>query len=696
MTASAATWWRVLWFVLAFGGVMTPAWGADALTVVEQLTADPSRWSELQPNLADVPPAELDGLLEASADTTTPYGLVARRVIAHIVRSATGARQAAWSQALADHLSAEPAEPAVQSLVLDLLREGGTREAVHNLEVLLVAPAWRELARMALIAIGGPEAIGALRHGLQAAILGRGETAWVDSLVYALGHARDAEALPLMVQRLQATERSGAEAAIAALRVLGDARAIPPLETVWREGQPELRDEAMAALLDLAAHAPDPVAMATRVRDWLAAGLPEHQHCAALSALARLSGAAAVDRLTADLDHPSLIVRGHARSLLAALPGAAAQAAILAAAPTATPRAQADLVHALAGRDPAISQPILADLLQSPDEQVRAAVIDLWSQQGAPDAIEPLVDRHAEEGTWLRGRILRTMLLIGRRAIVVDAGQAREIFLRVLHLAAEPRDQIGALQALALVATPDLWSEVRHFLHGETRAVAASTALAIGDSMVAGGQQTEAIALFAAVTEHGTRDQVTAAASKLAALGVLDEPARHDGFLTRWWLLGSIPSNDLIEPSEFARAGGALDPAVPVTAGERLLRWRWQPISDPTGACSLLPLWQPTTDCFAYAYTELTVTDAQPAELFVGSDDSVTVWLNGTTVHDHDVERPLVIDQDKVDIELQQGLNRLLVRIGQEQGDWGFSVRLRRPQGDLVDYEPIRPPQATP
>ena len=107
-------------------------------------------------------------------------------------------------------------------------------------------------------------------------------------------------------------------------------------------------------------------------------------------------------------------------------------------------------------------------------------------------------------------------------------------------------------------------------------------------------------------------------------------------------------------------------------------------------------MWQPTTDCFAYAYTELTVTDAQPAELFVGSDDSVTVWLNGTTVHDHDVERPLVIDQDKVDIELQQGLNRLLVRIGQEQGDWGFSVRLRRPQGDLVDYEPIRPPQATP
>ncbi|HAZ64527.1 MAG TPA: hypothetical protein DCZ72_13085, partial [Armatimonadetes bacterium] len=173
-----------------------------------------------------------------------------------------------------------------------------------------------------------------------------------------------------------------------------------------------------------------------------------------------------MDRLTADLDHPSLIVRGHARSLLAALPGVAAQAAILAAAPTATPRAQADLVHALAGRDPAISQPILADLLQSPDEQVRAAVIDLWSQQGAPDAIEPLVDRHAEEGTWLRGRILRTMLLIGRRAIVVDAGQAREIFLRVLHLAAEPRDQIGALQALALVATPDLWSEVRHFLHG--------------------------------------------------------------------------------------------------------------------------------------------------------------------------------------------------------------------------------------
>lgn len=85
----------------------------------------------------------------------------------------------------------------------------------------------------------------------------------------------------------------------------------------------------------------------------------------------------------------------------------------------------------------------------------------------------------------------------------------------------------------------------------------------------------------------------------------------------------------------------------------------------------------PAQDCVAYACTRLDSPIAQEIELRIGSDDGCMAWLNGELVHDVlDAARGVVVDQDRVRVRLRQGENRLMLKIAQLGGNWGFCVRL--------------------
>ena len=56
----------------------------------------------------------------------------------------------------------------------------------------------------------------------------------------------------------------------------------------------------------------------------------------------------------------------------------------------------------------------------------------------------------------------------------------------------------------------------------------------------------------------------------------------------------------------------------------------------------------------------------------VGSDDAVKVWLNGTVVHLNDVDRGTIGVQDMFRVNLNAGNNLLLVKVTDNQRDWGM------------------------
>ncbi|HIF35015.1 MAG TPA: DUF1553 domain-containing protein [Planctomycetes bacterium] len=66
---------------------------------------------------------------------------------------------------------------------------------------------------------------------------------------------------------------------------------------------------------------------------------------------------------------------------------------------------------------------------------------------------------------------------------------------------------------------------------------------------------------------------------------------------------------------------------------------------------------------------------ATKLKLSLGSDDTLTVWVNGEKVHDNKVSRGVAADQDKIVVPLVAGENRLLFRICNGGGGHGFYFR---------------------
>jgi len=82
-----------------------------------------------------------------------------------------------------------------------------------------------------------------------------------------------------------------------------------------------------------------------------------------------------------------------------------------------------------------------------------------------------------------------------------------------------------------------------------------------------------------------------------------------------------------------------------------------------------------TPNHVAYAYAEIEVDEAGPYLMTLGSDDGVCVWLNGEQVQYKLLLRKIYEDDDLVPVTLKKGRNRLLVKVEQGWGGWGFVLR---------------------
>ncbi|MGO8927171.1 MAG: HEAT repeat domain-containing protein [Limisphaerales bacterium] len=87
----------------------------------------------------------------------------------------------------------------------------------------------------------------------------------------------------------------------------------------------------------------------------------------------------------------------------------------------------------------------------------------------------------------------------------------------------------------------------------------------------------------------------------------------------------------------------------------------------------------------AYIKTQITSERDQEARLEIGSDDGVKVWLNDKVVHANNVVRPCTPGEDKVNVKLNRGVNRLLLKVTQSGGEWAACCRLRTADGAPLD-----------
>jgi hypothetical protein len=77
----------------------------------------------------------------------------------------------------------------------------------------------------------------------------------------------------------------------------------------------------------------------------------------------------------------------------------------------------------------------------------------------------------------------------------------------------------------------------------------------------------------------------------------------------------------------------------------------------------------------AYLFHEIEVKLAQTLPVSLGSDDTLTVWLNGEKLVAENVHRPAAPDQNKALLKLKAGKNKLLVKVCNHDGEYAFYIR---------------------
>lgn len=157
------------------------------------------------------------------------------------------------------------------------------------------------------------------------------------------------------------------------------------------------------------------------------------------------------------------------------------------------------------------------------------------------------------------------------------------------------------------------------------------------------------------------------------------------GFVTDFWVAGSFDNE----------RGGGYDRAFPPESGpidldqkmkgkDREVTWRRAAFSPVFGYFDLDAQFRPNDQCLAYAAAWLKSPKERDAVVRIGSDEAVKVWVNGTLAIARDVSRPCGFDQDAAAVHLRAGANRILVKVGDETGPWGFRLRFTRPDGSAL------------
>ncbi len=159
---------------------------------------------------------------------------------------------------------------------------------------------------------------------------------------------------------------------------------------------------------------------------------------------------------------------------------------------------------------------------------------------------------------------------------------------------------------------------------------------------------------------------------------------REAEHVTEWMVIGpfkgkepgriSLEEPTPVETDLLGRHDGSLDRSAsyPGTNGT-LLKWR-PARAGRGGLVDLCKAIGQTDWALAYGYAEIHSPAARDTFLRCGSDDGVRVWLNGQLVHHHEVGRAYTAGEDEFPVHLNAGLNRILVKVENRVGDWGFGL----------------------
>ncbi len=169
---------------------------------------------------------------------------------------------------------------------------------------------------------------------------------------------------------------------------------------------------------------------------------------------------------------------------------------------------------------------------------------------------------------------------------------------------------------------------------------------------------------------------------------IISQIEQFDDYLTAWQVSGPYAKENTDGPGLFDV------PFAPEQDGQEA-SWRIVSLGTSAGRPWLIELDKDPAlageNRVAYLRTRVWSPQEQKAQLELGSDDGVKVWLDGRLVHANNATRPAEPGQDKAEVTLKEGWNLLLVKLTQGGGEWALCARLRQADGSGLEGLKIGP-----
>ena len=527
-------------------------------------------------------------------------------------------------------------------------------------------------------------------------------------LLSALGDRGDQAALPAVITATKAGDESVRVAALKALGELGDASSVALLaqaaagargaeqkaarESLYRLRGPEINETILANIPSA-----EPAIKVELIR-----GTSERNIAAGVKVLlkttqdsdrkVRLESFKALKTVASRKDLPALVEvligvqseadRREAEKTVAAVAHKIGEKdrraeVVLAALPSVKEvRSRCSLLRVLGkiGDDSAV--PMLRTLLMDKDDKVKDAAIRALSDWPTAEPMADLLkitqnsDNKIHRVLALRGFVRLIGLASGR-----SAKETIGMYKQAMDLASS-----AALKRLVLSGLADVKSigalqmAVEYLEDKGLQQEAEFTVVKIAEA-IGGSHPQQSRDMLKKVIQISKNDSLCQQAQE-----VINQIERFDDYLTAWQVSGPYTKDEADGTELFDIAFGPED-----AVGEHVA-WRIMPVGTNKDRPWLMELDKALggDNRAAYLRNKVWSDKSQKVRLELGSDDGIKVWLNGQLIHANNVTRGASPAQDKVEVTLKQGWNRLLLKVTQNGGEWAACARLRRLDGSKL------------
>lgn len=167
------------------------------------------------------------------------------------------------------------------------------------------------------------------------------------------------------------------------------------------------------------------------------------------------------------------------------------------------------------------------------------------------------------------------------------------------------------------------------------------------------------------------------------------------GFVKDWWVVGSFDNEGKGGCDTDFGPESATDLRASYPAAARDETWRKPNAVAADGYVDLSLALQPNTDAVGYALTFLQADAELKAELGLGTPGGYRLFVNGVKVSSSDRYNRPRPDQARVQVTLRKGMNRVLLKVCQQSGPYGFYFRAVKADGAKGSFS-VALPDAVP